>query len=110
MDPQAITESEGPFRVQHEGLLPSSVVNTLDFLRRCIIADFNLQTPSAYRKQVMVGLNSLMACAVLPSSMYFDFASPRCVKEYDYSQHVDDLDAMPENDAPEDVSLALLCL
>ena len=67
MDPQAITEGEGPFRMQHEGLLPPSVMNTPDFLRRCRIADINLQTPSAYRSQLMVGLNSLMACAVLPS-------------------------------------------
>ena len=45
IDPQAVTEGERPLQVQHEGLLPSSVVNTPDFLRRCRIADVNLQTP-----------------------------------------------------------------
>ena len=101
VDPQAITEGEGPFQVQHEGLLPPSVMNTPNFLRRCRIADINLQTPSAYSSQLMVGLNSLMACAVLPSSMSFDIARPRCVNEYGYCQRVADLDVMPEHDAPE---------
>ena len=85
-------------------------MNTPDFLRRCRIADINLQTRSAYRSQLMVGLNSLMACAVLPCSMSFDLARPRCVNEYEYCQRVADLDVMPEHDALEDVSLALLCL
>ena len=110
MDSQAITEGEGPFQVQHEDLLPPWFMNTPDFLRRCRIADINLQTPSAYRKQLTVGLNSLMACAVLPSSMSFDRARPRCVNEYDYCQRVGDLDVMPEHYAPEDFPLALLCL
>ena len=110
MDPQAITEGEGPFQVQHEGFLPPSVMNTPDFLRRCRIAGINLQTLSAYRSQLMVGLNSLMACAVLPSSMSFDLAMPRYVNENDYCQRVADFDVMPEHDAPEDVSLAPLCL
>ena len=58
----------------------------------------------------MVGPESLMACAVLPSSVSSDLARPRCVNEYDSFQHVADLDVMPKHDAPEDVSLALLCL
>ena len=57
-----------------------------------------------------MGLSSLIECAVLPSSMCFDLARPRCDNEYDSCQRVADLDVMPEHDAPEDVSLALLCL
>ena len=99
-DPQSITEGEGPFQLQHEGLLLPSLVNTPDFLRLCRIADINLQTPSPYHKLLVVGLNSLPACAALPSSMSFDLARPCCVSEYDYCQRVADLGVMPEHDAP----------
>ena len=110
MEPQKMTKGEGPFQMQHEGLLPPSVMNTPDILRRCRIADINLQKPSEYRKQLTVGLNSLMACAVLPSSMSFDLTRPRFVNEYDYCQRVADLDVTPKHEVPDEVSLALLCL
>ena len=103
MDPEAITKGEGPLQMQHEGLLPPSVVNNPEFRRQCMIGDINL--PSAYRKQSIVDLNSLMACAVLQSLMSFDLARPRCVIEYDYCQRVADLDVMPEHDAAEEFSL-----
>ena len=73
-----------------------------------MIADISL--PSAHRKKLIVGLNSLTACAVLQSLMSFDLASPRCDIEYEYCLHVADLDVMPEHNAPEEVSLALLYL
>ena len=41
-DPQVIKGGESPFQVQQ---MPSSVVNTHDFLMRCRIANINLQTP-----------------------------------------------------------------
>ena len=53
----------------------------------------------------MVVLKILMACAVLPSSIYFDLARPRCLNEYDYCQRVVGLDVVREQDAPGDVSL-----
>ena len=61
--------------------------------------------PPAYRKQLMVGLNSLMACAVLPSLMSFVLERPHCVNECEYCQRVADLDVMLEHDAPDDFSL-----
>ena len=47
---------------------------------------------------------------MLPSSISFDLARPRCANDNDYCQRVVDLEVMPEHDTPEDVSRALLCL
>lgn len=83
-DPPAKTESEGPFQVQNEGLPLPSVINTPKLLRRCTIADINLHTPSAYRKQLMVVPKTFLPCAVLPSLISFNLARPRCANKCEY--------------------------
>ena len=75
MELQAITATEWPFQVQHEGFLTHLVLNTSHFLRQCRDADTNFQAPPAYRKRVVVGLSILSKCVALPSSMNLDLAT-----------------------------------